>query len=108
MEKLQALCNIYKSNKNKKIYNSDNSELISFDDRWFNDYLVSLSLMKVGDGYNIYLYVEKNKKIILKALLESSDKLIKKSYNEIRGNLQVLDFNSFIDRYYNILLNNFS
>lgn len=108
MEKLQTLCDIYKSNKKKKESNSNNSKIISFDDRWFDSYLVSLSLMKVDNNYNIYLYIEKNKKIILKALLESSDKLIKKSYNEIRGNLQVLDFNSFIDRYYNILLNNFS
>ena len=108
MDKLQELCDIYKSNKKKKESNSDGSELISFNDRWFDSYLVSLSLMKVDNNYNIYLYVEKNKKIILKSLLESSDKLIKKSYNEISGNLQVLDFNSFIDRYYNILLKNFS
>lgn len=108
MEKLQTLCDIYKSNKKKKESNSNNSKIISFDDKWFDSYLVSLSLMKVDNNYNIYLYIEKNKKIILKALLESSDKLIKKSYNEIRGNLQVLDFNSFIDRYYNVLLNNFS
>lgn len=105
MEKLQTLCNIY---KNRKIYNSDDSELISFDDRWFDDYLVSLSLIKIDNNYNIYLYIEKDKKIILKALLESSDKFIKKSYDDIRGNLQVLDFNSFIDRYYNILLKSFS
>ena len=108
MEKLQTLCNIYKKNKNKKIYNSDDSKLISFDDKWFENYLVSLSLIKIDNNYNIYLYIEKDKKIILKALLESSDKFIKKSYDDIRGNLQVLDFNSFIDRYYNILLKNFS
>ena len=108
MEKLQTLCNIYKKNKNKKIYNSDDSKLISFDDKWFENYLVSLSLIKIDNNYNIYLYIEKDKKIILKALLESSDKFIKKSYDDIRGNLQVLDFNSFIDRYYNILLKSFS
>ena len=105
MKKLEILCNEYKNNKNK--YSSDDSTLISFDDKWFNNYLVSLSLMKVNNEYNIYLYIEENKRIILKALIESSDILIKQEYDKIRGNLQVLDINEFIDMYYDKLIKNF-
>ena len=104
MKKLEILCNEYKNNKNK--YSSDDSTLISFDDKWFNNYLVSLSLMKVNNEYNIYLYIEENKRIILKALIESSDILIKQEYDKIRGNLQVLDIDSFIDMYYDQLIEN--
>ena len=94
---LETLCDLYKNNR-LDIITSD-SNVIEIQDKLFDDYLVTISMNKIKEFYYIYLFIEKEKKIIFKGLL--------KDYKEIVLNMYDMKFDDFISNYYKILKENF-
>lgn len=102
---LETLCDLYKNNRTDII--TSDSNVIEIQDKLFDDYLVTISMNRIEEFYYIYLFIEKEKKIIFKGLLKKSSDNLLKDYKEIVLNMYDMKFDDFISNYYKILKENF-
>ena len=71
-EQLENLLNLYKNNSSKFKFDNDKSNIIEFNDKKFDNLLLSISLNNINNIYYIFLYIEEESKIIFKGLYKAS------------------------------------
>ena len=76
-EQLENLLNLYKNNSSKFKFDNDKSNIIEFNDKKFDNLLLSISLNNINNIYYIFLYIEEESKIIFKGLIQKSESNIK-------------------------------
>lgn len=106
-EQLNNLFDLYKTSSNKFKSETDESNVLEFNDKIHDDLLLSLSLNKIDNLYYIFLYIEKESKIIFKGLIDYSTNNLKNLYSEILNDLSSVNLESFISKYYTNLEKNF-
>ena len=105
---LTKLIDLYINNKNKVTFNTDNSEVVEFDDKVDADYITSISMNKIENLYYIFIFVEKDSKIIFKGIYLRGKSELKESYENLKQDLKDFSFEKFIKMYSKILEDNFS
>lgn len=105
---LTKLIDLYINNKNKVTFNTDNSEVVEFDDKVDADYITSISMNKIENLYYIFIFVEKDSKIIFKGIYLKGKNELKESYENLKQDLKDFSFEKFIKMYSKILEDNFS
>lgn len=108
LEELENLFNLYKNDDNKFRFNNNKPNIIEFKNKNMDDFLFSLSLNFINNIYYIFLYIEKEDKIIFKGLIEKSKESISELYDKVYDDLSSLDMESFIKKYYLKLEQNFA
>ena len=97
MKTIDKLCKLYNSNKIN--YNSDDNVVLEYDDKDFIDYEVDISLNKQENKYLIFIFIEKEQKLIFKGLLEESNNSLKNTYDALKKDLYELELDEFIEKY---------
>ena len=81
-------------NSNKINYNSDDNVVLEYDDKNFIDYEIDISLNKQENKYLIFIFIEKEQKLIFKGLLEESNNSLNNTYDALKKNLYELESSS--------------
>ena len=105
--KTLELCSLYNMNNNKNKYASDETNIIEFTEKEFNNYKIIATLMNVNNKYLIFINIEQEEKIIFNGLLYESEQDLRSKYSIITCDLNLLSYEEFISKYYELLKNNF-
>ena len=97
MKIIDKLCELYNSNKIN--YNSDDNAVLEYDDKDFIDYEIDISLNKQENKYLMFIFIEKEQKLIFKGLLEESNNSLKNTYDALKKDLYELELDVFIEKY---------
>ena len=106
-KELTTLCSIYKEYKNAVTFREDNSETIEFDEKVEDEHTISISMNKINNTYYIFLYVEKDSKLIFKGLLQSDEKMLNGEYNFVKKNLYSMNLEEILKFYSEEMKKNF-
>lgn len=106
-KQLEDLLNIYKNNLNNFKFENEKSNIIEFEEKQFDDLLVSISLNNIDYIYYIFLYIEEESKIIFKGLIKKSNENIKNIYDQVFNDLSNMELESFLSKYHDVLEKNF-
>ena len=103
--KIDNLVKMYKNNKGKYLF--DNVENLEFDENGN----INISLAFANGRYYIFVFLLKKtlfrkNKLIYKGLYMNSDKNLMKEYEQLKEKMNALSFDEFIDKYYDLLINN--
>ena len=104
MKIIDKLCELYNSNKIN--YNSDDNVVLEYDDKYFIDYEIDISLNKQEDKYLIFIFIEQGQKLIFKGLLEESNNSLNNTYDVLKKDLYELELDVFIEKYSEKLFSN--
>lgn len=97
MKTIDKLCELY--NSNKLNYNSDDNVVLEYDDKDFIDYEIDISLNKQENKYLMFIFIEKEQKLIFKGLLEESNNSLDNTYDALKKDLYELELDGFIEKY---------
>lgn len=97
MKTIDKLCEFYNSNRIN--YNSDDSVVLEYDDKDFIDYEIDISLNKQENKYLIFIFIEKEQKLIFKGLFEESNNSLNNTYDALKKDLYELELDTFIEKY---------
>ncbi len=97
MKTIDKLCELYNSNKIN--YNSDDNVVLEYDDKNFIDYEIDISLNKQRSKYLIFIFIEKEQKLIFKGLFEESNNSLNNTYAALKKDLYELELDTFIEKY---------
>lgn len=97
MKTIDKLSELYNSNKIN--YNSDNNVVLEYDDKDFIDYEIDISLNEQENNYLIFIFIEKDQKLIFKGLFEESNNSLNNTYDALKKDLYELEFDGFIEKY---------
>ena len=97
MKTIDKLCELYNSNKTS--YNYDDNVVLEYDDKDFIDYEIDISLNEQENNYLIFIFIEKDQKLIFKGLFEESNNSLNNTYDALKKDLYELEFDGFIEKY---------
>ena len=104
--KLEELISLYQhSNKSKWQYN--NTNLILFDDKQEDNYTLSICVYEIDSNYYEFLFIDDKEKLLFKGLLYNTDNKEKLNFEYFKNELNKYTINQIIDKYYDILKENF-
>lgn len=101
------LCEKYNATKSQQKCNSDVSIVVEFDEKQFDDYIISISMNKVDDIYYIFLFIENNNKILLKGLINESSIEPTDIFSNLKDDLLNMNLNELLEKYKKIIEKNF-
>ena len=107
LEQLESLFNLYHTNIEKFKFDNHESNVLEFNDRLHDDLLFTITLNKIENIYYIFLYIEKESKIMFKGLIHKSVNNLKDSYNQLLEDLSNMNLEEYISKYYTTLEKNF-
>lgn len=107
VEQLENLFDLYKKYNNKFKFNNHEPNILEFNDKTHEDLLYGISLNKINNFYYIFLYIEKESKLMFKGLIHKSTDNLKDLYNKIFDEFSNENMESFVSKYYTSLENNF-
>ena len=98
---LSRLIDLYNNKKENVTFNTDNSEVLEFDDKIEDDYIISISMNKIEDYYYIFIFVEKDKNIILKGICNKEKVDLSEKYKNLKNDLDNLSLEKLLKKYEN-------
>ena len=103
--KIDKLVKVYQNNKGKYLF--DEIENLKFDENGN----INISLAFAGGKYYIFVFLLKKtlfkkNKLIYKGLYMNSDEDLMNEYKQLKQKMNTLSFDEFIDKYYDLLINN--
>lgn len=98
--KIENLIKLYNINKGKYLF--ENPSNIEFDEN--GD--INTSLVFANGKYYIFVFLLKENKIIFKGLYMISEENLSEKYALLKQDLENLNFEEFIDKYYDFLIQN--
>lgn len=105
---IEKLCELYNINKNLNCFNSDISDVLEFDEVEHENYLISISMNKIDELYYIFLFIEKDGKLIFKGKIKEDCTILDIDYLKLKEDLNTLDLIELIEKYKKILIENFN
>jgi len=105
-DKLDELISLYqKSNKSKWLY--DHSNLILCDDKEEGNFTITIGVIESDSKYYEFLFIDNKEKLLFKGLLYDTDDINKLNYDYFKNDLKNYNMNKLIEKYYEILKENF-
>lgn len=105
---IEKLCELYNINKNLNCFNSDISDVLEFDEVEHENYLISISMNKIDELYYIFLFIEKDGKLIFKGKIKEDCTILDIDYLKLKEDLDTLELIELIEKYKKILIENFN
>lgn len=105
---IEKLCELYNINKNLNCFNSDISDVLEFDEVEHENYLISISMNKIDELYYIFLFIEKDGKLIFKGKIKEDSTILDIDYLKLKEDLDTLELIELIEKYKKILIENFN
>ena len=105
---IEKLCELYNINKNLNCINSDISDVLEFDEVEHENYLISISMNKIDELYYIFLFIEKDGKLIFKGKIKEDCTILDIDYLKLKEDLDTLELIELIEKYKKILIENFN
>lgn len=105
---IEKLCELYNINKNLNCFNSDISDVLEFDEVEHENYLISISMNKIEELYYIFLFIEKDGKLIFKGKIKEDCTILDIDYLKLKEDLDTLELIELIEKYKKILIENFN
>lgn len=105
---IEKLCELYNINKNLNCFNSDISDVLEFDEVEHENYLISISMNKIDELYYIFLFIEKDGKLIFKGKIKEDYTILDIDYLKLKEDLDTLELIELIEKYKKILIENFN
>lgn len=105
---IEKLCELYNINKNLNCFNSDISDVLEFDEVEHENYLISISMNKIDELYYIFLFIEKDGKLIFKGKIKEDFTILDIDYLKLKEDLDTLELIELIEKYKKILIENFN
>lgn len=105
---IEKLCELYNINKNLNCFNSDISDVLEFDEVEHENYLISISMNKIDELYYIFLFIEKDGKLIFKGKIKEDCTILDIDYLKLKEDLDTLELIELIKKYKKILIENFN
>lgn len=98
---LSRLIDLYNNKKESVTFNTDNSEVLEFDDKIEDDYIISISMNKIENYYYIFIFVEKDKNIVLKGICNKEKVDLSEKYKKLKNDLDNLSLEKLLKKYEN-------
>lgn len=105
---IEKLCELYNINKNLNCFNSDISDVLEFDEVEHENYLISISMNKIDELYYIFLFIEKDGKLVFKGKIKEDCTILDIDYLKLKEDLDTLELIELIEKYKKILIENFN
>ena len=105
---IEKLCELYNINKNLNCINSDISDVLEFDEVEHENYLISISMNKIDELYYIFLFIEKDGKLIFIGKIKEDCTILDIDYLKLKEDLDTLELIELIEKYKKILIENFN
>ena len=99
---IEKLCELYNINKNLNCFNSDISDVLEFDEVEHENYLISISMNKIDELYYIFLFIEKDGKLIFKGKIKEDCTILDIDYLKLKEDLDTLELIELIEKYKNM------
>lgn len=106
-EKLEELCSLYQKNINKNEYASDESKVIKYNDKEYDNNSIFITLIESDNKNLIFVNIEREKKLVFNGLLYMSEKDLSHKYSLVLCDLNLLSYEDFILKYHKLLKENF-
>ena len=105
-DKLEELINLYqKSDKKKWLY--DHSNLILCDDKEEGNYTITIGVVESDGNYYEFLFIDNKESLLFKGLLYDTNDINKLNYDYFKNDLNNYNMNKLIEKYNEILKENF-
>ena len=105
-EKLYELIKLYHDSDKRK-WEYHNSELILSDEKEDHSYIITIGVFKHDGEYSEFLFIDDKERLLFKGLLYSTNDINKLNYDYFKNELNRLNLNQLIEKYYEILKENF-
>ncbi|MBQ6135492.1 MAG: hypothetical protein IJI60_04160 [Bacilli bacterium] len=104
---LSMLIDLYNNKKESVTFNTDNSEVLEFDDKTEEEYIISISMNKIEEYYYIFIFIEKDKNIVFKGICNKEKYDLSEKYKIIKNDLENLSLEKLLKKYENDIKINF-